>query len=69
MNAVNKHPKLSLKIVLASTIFEAGGTISGRIEIASSTSQRLRLGEIAVELEAFEGEWPCEARCEKVGPR
>lgn len=56
MNAVAKHPKLKLKIVLASNIFEADGSISGALEVTSSTSQRLRLGEIAVELEAFEGE-------------
>lgn len=56
MNTVAKHPKLKLKILLASNIFEADGSISGALEVTSSTSQRLRLGEIAVELEAFEGE-------------
>jgi hypothetical protein len=56
MNTVAKHPKLKLKIILASNIFEADGNISGALEVTSSTSQRLRLGEIAVELEAFEGE-------------
>jgi hypothetical protein len=56
MNTVTKHPKLKLKIVLDSALYEAGGSISGSLEIISSTSQRLRLGEIAIELEAFEGE-------------
>ncbi|PWN36394.1 uncharacterized protein FA14DRAFT_54751 [Meira miltonrushii] len=54
MHAVTKHPKLKLRILLAKSIFEAGETVSGMLEITSSTSQRLRLGEIAVELEAFE---------------
>jgi len=56
MNTVAKHPKLKLKIIFGSNIFEADGNISGALEVTSSTSQRLRLGEIAVELEAFEGE-------------
>lgn len=55
MNAVSKHPKLKLRLLLASNVFEAGGTVSGHLELTSSTSQRLRIGEIAVELEAFEG--------------
>lgn len=55
MHAVTKHPKLKLKVVLSSGVFEAGGTVSGALELTTSTSQRLRLGEIAVELEAFEG--------------
>ncbi|PWN44010.1 hypothetical protein IE81DRAFT_321662 [Ceraceosorus guamensis] len=54
MNAVSKHPKLQLKLVLASNVFEAGGAISGHLELTCSTGQRLRLGELAVELEAFE---------------
>lgn len=54
MNAVSKHPKLKLRLLLASNVFEAGGTVSGHLELTSSTSQRLRIGEIAVELEAFE---------------
>lgn len=55
MHAVTKHPKLKLKITLENALYEAGGSISGSLEITSSTSQRLRLGEIAIELEAFEG--------------
>ncbi|UZJ54794.1 hypothetical protein CBS101457_004114 [Exobasidium rhododendri] len=54
MNAVAKHPKLKLKILLGKNIFEADGSISGALEVTSSTGQRLRLGEIAVEMEAFE---------------
>jgi hypothetical protein len=61
MNTVTKHPKLKLKIVLSSSLYEAGGSISGSLEVTSSTSQRLRLGEIAIELEAFEGGWPAGA--------
>lgn len=55
MNSVSKHPKLKLEVILSSTVFEAGGQIDGRLEITSATSQRLRLGEIAVELEGVEG--------------
>lgn len=57
MNSVSKHPKLKLDVILTSNTFEAGGNIDGRLEITSATSQRLRLGEIAVELEGVEGEW------------
>ncbi|KAN0065786.1 hypothetical protein ACQY0O_000916 [Thecaphora frezii] len=53
MNTVTKHPKLKLEVVLSSTIFEAGGTISGRLEL-TCTSQKVRLGEIAIELEGVE---------------
>lgn len=56
MNAVSKHPKLKLEVVLTSNVFEAGGSISGRLEVTSSTSKGLRLGELAVELEGIEGE-------------
>ena len=54
MNSVSKHPKLKLDLVLNSTVFEAGGTISGKLELTCTTSQKLRLGEISVELEGIE---------------
>ncbi|KDN39529.1 hypothetical protein K437DRAFT_227928, partial [Tilletiaria anomala UBC 951] len=54
MNTVNKHPKVKLELILNSNIYEAGGSISGRLEMACATSQRLRIGEIAVELEGIE---------------
>ena len=56
MNTVIKHPKVKLDIVLNSNIYEAGGTISGRLDLSCGSSQKLRLGEIAVELEGLEGE-------------
>lgn len=56
MNAVSKHPKVKLDVILNSPIFEAGGAITGRIELTCATGQKLRLGDIAVELEGFEGE-------------
>lgn len=55
IHAVTKHPRIKMKIILASSVFEAGGNVSGILELSSSTRQRLRLGEIAIELEAFEG--------------
>lgn len=55
MNTVHKHPKVRLELVLNKDTFQAGGSISGRLELSSATSQRLRLGEVAVELEGIEG--------------
>ncbi len=37
-------------------IYEAGERITGRLELSCAASQKLRLGEIAVELEGSEGE-------------
>lgn len=54
MNMVTKHPKVKIDVVLSSSIFEAGAAISGKVELTCTTSQRLRLGQIAVELEAVE---------------
>ena len=54
MNMVTKHPKVKIDVVLSSNIFEAGAAISGKVELTCTTSQRLRLGQIAVELEAVE---------------
>ncbi len=51
---VTKHPKVKVDIVLSSNVFEAGGTLSGKVELTCTTSQRLRLGQIAIELEAVE---------------
>ncbi|KAF9276431.1 hypothetical protein BGZ68_010015 [Mortierella alpina] len=49
-----KCSKLKIRIYFDSTIFQAGGNLFGRMEITSSSSQSLKLGEIAVELAAYE---------------
>lgn len=54
MNMVTKHPKVKVDVVLSSNVFEAGGSISGKVELTCTTSQRLRIGQIAIELEAVE---------------
>ncbi|CBQ73354.1 conserved hypothetical protein [Sporisorium reilianum SRZ2] len=54
MNMVTKHPKVKIDVILSSNVFEAGAAISGKVELTCTTSQRLRLGQIAVELEAVE---------------
>lgn len=54
MNMVTKHPKVKVDVMLSSNIFEAGGMVSGKVELTCTTSQRLRLGQIAIELEAVE---------------
>ncbi|KAE8212482.1 hypothetical protein CF327_g3880 [Tilletia walkeri] len=54
MNAVTKHPKLRLQLTLGQDCFEAGGAIHGRMEVCSMTGKGMRIGEIAVELEAAE---------------
>lgn len=56
MNTVSRHPKVKLDVFLNSSLFQAGGAITGRLELTSATSQKLRLGDIAVELEGIEGE-------------
>ncbi|KAJ1581570.1 hypothetical protein NDA11_005920 [Ustilago hordei] len=54
VNMVTKHPKVKVDVVLSSNIFEAGAMVSGKVELTCTTSQRLRLGQIAIELEAVE---------------
>ncbi|KAK0527891.1 hypothetical protein OC834_004257 [Tilletia horrida] len=54
MNAVTKHPKLRLQLTLGADVFEAGGNVHGRMELSSLTGKGMRIGEIAVELEAAE---------------
>lgn len=54
MNMVTKHPKVKIDVVLSSNLFEAGGAINGKVELTCTTSQRLRIGQIALELEAVE---------------
>ncbi|KAL9936474.1 hypothetical protein V8E36_004542 [Tilletia maclaganii] len=54
MNAVTKHPKIRLQLNLGADAFEAGGMVHGRMEVASLTGRGMRIGEIAVELEAAE---------------
>ncbi|CAD6886767.1 unnamed protein product [Tilletia controversa] len=54
MDAVTKHPKLRLQLTLGADCFEAGGAVHGRMEVCSLTGKGMRIGEIAVELEAAE---------------
>ncbi|KAJ9479438.1 Arrestin_C domain-containing protein [Pseudozyma hubeiensis] len=54
MNMVSKHPKVKIDVILSSSLFEAGGSISGKVELTCTTGQRLRIGQIAIELEAVE---------------
>lgn len=50
-----KCSKLKIRIFFDSTIFQAGGNLFGRMEITATSSRSLKLGEIAVELAAYEG--------------
>ena len=50
-----KCSKLKIRIFFDSTIFQAGGTLFGRMEVTATSSRSLKLGEIAVELAAYEG--------------
>ncbi|CAG8461841.1 11605_t:CDS:2 [Ambispora leptoticha] len=52
--AVSKNSKLKLHVLLDSTIYTAGGTLNGRLLLACSTSRSVKLGEISVELTAYE---------------
>ncbi|GAC97538.1 hypothetical protein PHSY_005124 [Pseudozyma hubeiensis SY62] len=54
MNMVSKHPKVKIDVILSSSLFEAGGCIGGKVELTCTTGQRLRIGQIAIELEAVE---------------
>ncbi|KAG0336279.1 hypothetical protein BG004_008123 [Podila humilis] len=49
-----KCSKLKIRIFFDSTIFQAGGNLFGRMEITASSSRSLKLGEISVELAAYE---------------
>ncbi|KAF9182115.1 hypothetical protein BGZ51_004958 [Haplosporangium sp. Z 767] len=49
-----KCSKLKVRIYFDSTIFQAGGNLFGRMEIIATSSRSLKLGEIAVELAAYE---------------
>ncbi|KAG0253046.1 hypothetical protein BGZ95_006463, partial [Linnemannia exigua] len=49
-----KCSKLKIRIYFDSTIFQAGGTLFGRMEVTATSSRSLKLGEIAVELAAYE---------------
>ncbi|KAF9385570.1 hypothetical protein CPC16_007914 [Podila verticillata] len=55
-----KCSKLKIRIFFDSTIFQAGGNLFGRMEITASSSRSLKLGEIAVELAAYEVSGPCD---------
>ncbi|KAI1320355.1 hypothetical protein EDD11_001156 [Mortierella claussenii] len=50
-----KCSKLKMRIFFDSTLFQAGGNLFGRMEITATSSRSLKLGEIAVELAAYEG--------------
>ncbi|CAO1628486.1 unnamed protein product [Sympodiomycopsis kandeliae] len=54
MNSITKHPKVKLEVYLDQPAYQAGTAITGTIQVTSATSNHLRLGEIAVELEGFE---------------
>ncbi|KAF9090160.1 hypothetical protein BGX29_011625 [Mortierella sp. GBA35] len=49
-----KCSKLKIRIYFDSTIFQAGGNLFGRMEVTATSSRSLKLGEIAVELAAYE---------------
>ncbi|KAJ3271337.1 hypothetical protein HDV01_006842 [Terramyces sp. JEL0728] len=49
-----KCSKLKINVVFDSSLHVAGGSINGRLEVASSTSKYLLLGEISVELNGIE---------------
>ncbi|KAF9934167.1 hypothetical protein FBU30_003191 [Linnemannia zychae] len=49
-----KCSKLKIRIFFDSTIFQAGGTLFGRMEVTATSSRSLKLGEIAIELAAYE---------------
>lgn len=50
-----KCSKLKIRIFFDSTIFQAGGNLFGRMEVTATSTRSLKLGEIAVELAAYEG--------------
>ncbi|CAG8442040.1 1228_t:CDS:2 [Dentiscutata heterogama] len=52
--AIAKVNKLKLQVSLDSTIYTAGGILTGRLVLASTTSRSLKLGEISCELTAYE---------------
>jgi hypothetical protein len=52
--AVTKISKLKLHVLLDSTIYTAGGILTGRLVLTSSSGRSLKLGEISVELTAYE---------------
>ncbi|GBB99550.1 hypothetical protein RclHR1_03560005 [Rhizophagus clarus] len=52
--AVTKINKLKLHVSLDSTIYTAGGILTGRLSLTSSTARSIKLGEISVELTAYE---------------
>jgi hypothetical protein len=55
----NVHPKLKLRLYLDARYFIAGSTLFGRMEIVSAHSSSLHIGEISVELTAYEGPGGC----------
>lgn len=55
--------KLRLSLLLDSTVFVAGGTLDGRIEITCLSATKVRLGKIAIELTGFEGKHVVSHQC------
>ncbi|TPX31481.1 hypothetical protein SmJEL517_g05187 [Synchytrium microbalum] len=50
-----KSRRLKINVLLDATIFVAGGTLHGRLELTCSTSRSIRMGLIEVQLQAYEG--------------
>lgn len=55
MQTVARHSKVRVDVLLDETAWVAGQAITGQVEMTTSASHGLRLGQIAVELDAFEG--------------
>ncbi|TPX38614.1 hypothetical protein SeMB42_g00942 [Synchytrium endobioticum] len=51
---IAKSRRLRITVLLDATIFVAGGTIHGRLELTCSTSRSIRLGLIEVQLQGYE---------------
>ena len=51
----NKCPKFRFNIVLDKHVFVGGEVLYGRLDLISTTSSSLQLGEILVELIGYEG--------------
>nr|CAG8458075.1 13129_t:CDS:10 [Entrophospora candida] len=52
--ALGKISKLKIHVLLDSTVYTAGTNLSGRLVVSSLSSRSLKLGEISVELTAYE---------------
>lgn len=54
-SATGKCSKLKINLIFDSTLFVAGGSIKGKLELISTSDTVLSLGQIAVNLSGFEG--------------